>query len=99
MVTILGHKMSSVDSVNCDCEFRYSYYSEQNIERSSVTRGELMGMNALVIFIALIYAIIGGLFMAVAVWLFFKRINTISRFCLTWLSSGLIIIILLFIFQ
>lgn len=51
-----------------------------------------MGIATLVIIITLIY----GLFMAAAIWLCFKRVNTIRRFFLVWLLSS--VIILLFIF-
>ncbi len=53
-----------------------------------------MGMAGLVVIVKLISAITIGAFMAVAVWLCFKRVNTIIIFCLIWLSS----IILIYIF-
>lgn len=53
-----------------------------------------MGMTGLVVIVKLISAITIGTFMAVAVWLCFKRVNTIIILSLIWLSS----IILIYIF-
>ena len=53
-----------------------------------------MGMTGLVVIVKLISAITIGASMAVAVWLCFKRVNTIIIFSLIWLSS----IILIYIF-
>lgn len=56
-----------------------------------------MGMTGLVVIVKLISAITIGAFMAVAVWLCFKRVNTIIIFSLIWLSSIILILSLIHI--
>ncbi len=48
-------------------------------------------VGGLVLFVWAIYALIGGLFAAVAICLCVKRINSFGQFALLWLTCGIII--------
>ncbi|RNT29742.1 hypothetical protein B9037_014115 [Klebsiella aerogenes] len=51
----------------------------------------------LIIIIWFYYSLVGGSFAAVFIWLFYKRINTFSRFIALWFSCiALIFIIMIF---
>lgn len=57
-----------------------------------------MGFTAIVIFAILLYSIFGGLFMAIAIWLFCKKINTHRRYFLVWVLSSIAVFFLIYDF-